>query len=90
MVSRDEKIGVAHWVDNILVSLPLHLKIYLSGQNSLQLNRYRPPTISLLCSATVTGHAVDRNSSVVLVFFDANKTKRRTHVAWYATEMELI
>lgn len=43
MVSRDEKIGVARRVDNILVSLPLHLKICFSGQNSLRLNRKPPP-----------------------------------------------
>lgn len=35
VVGRDEIIGVACWVDQILVSLPLHLEIHFNGQNSL-------------------------------------------------------
>lgn len=34
MIGRNEKIGVARWVDNILISLPLHLKKCFSGENS--------------------------------------------------------
>lgn len=36
MVSRNEKIGVACWVDNIFVSLPLHLKRQFSCENILR------------------------------------------------------
>ncbi len=61
MVSRDDKIGVACRVDNILVSLPLHLKICFSGQNSLQLNWNHLPPISH--SSTVTVHAGDERFS---------------------------
>lgn len=35
VVGRDEIIGVARWVDQILVPLPLHLERNFNGQNSL-------------------------------------------------------
>lgn len=35
VVGRDEIIGVACWVDQILVPLPLHLEINFNDQNSM-------------------------------------------------------
>lgn len=89
MVGSDEKIGVAHWVDHIFVSLPLHLKICFSGQNFAACQqKLFPCPVELFSNQTCCrwdGFTVNEKKAVQVFFLCSQTYKKRSKcsLVWY-------